>query len=278
MLRSATLCRRLKLPLLWAALLLPTIAVAGGEPKAEPRVAAKPVAPSTALTGSTLITPSSAKKGHPIAVKLQPFRAFYQAEFDLGIHLNGEAIRELTQADDGQWRLTMKASAIAASIDESSHFSLQQTRVTPERYHYQRKLLAKKKTIEHRFDWQQQQLISNVKGDQQQLELEPGTLDKVGLQIQLWQDIKSGATEVQYPVADGRQIKPYQFNRIGSERIQTPAGEFDTIKVARNRGDSSSRKTYIWFASEQDHVIVKLQQIEPDGKKYTLLLERLEAL
>ncbi|WP_421865531.1 DUF3108 domain-containing protein [Motiliproteus sp.] len=279
MLRFTSLNRRPELPLLLAALLFPAIALAGGEPKPQPAAVAQPMVANSTLAGTSVVSSSKAKPANPeTAISLQPFRAFYQAEFDLGIHVNGEAIRELTQTADGQWQLSMKASAIAASIDESSRFALEQGRVTPQHYHYQRKLLTKKKTIEHRFDWPKQQLTSSIKGDQQQLPLQPGTLDKVGFQIQLWQDIKGGANEATYPVADGRQIKTYEFDRLGSERISTPAGEFDTIKVARDRGDSSARKTYIWFASELDHVIVKLQQIEPDGKKYTLVLERLESL
>ena len=291
--------------LLAALLALPTTPLlAGGEEPAHqsalvtaaPASAAPVIESETSSAAQTLSSASSAQQGTQKAAEnitpintepaqpeptgfdqLLPFKASYQAQFDLGLSVNGEAVRELKQDADGQWLLSMRASAMMANFDETSRFEIQRQQLRPQHYSYLRKVFTKKKQIDHRFDWRNGQLEATVKGNQTQLPLKSHTFDKVSIQLQLWNDIKAGATEVNYWVSDGDRIKAYEFDRLGEEVIDTPAGKFDTIKVARDRGDASARKTYIWFAKAHDHVIVKLQQVEPDGKQYTLMLEQLDS-
>lgn len=206
-----------------------------------------------------------------------PFKAFYAAEFDLGINISGTATRQLQPLDNGRWQLSMHASAVLASIDESSRFELRpDQRLLPQHYNYQRKLIGKKKQRELTFDWQNNHIASRYNDHTQRIKLEPDTLDTISYQFQLWNDMKAGMQSVDYRVADNGRIKDYRFNRLGDETVETPAGQFETIKVARDRGKGSGRQTYIWFAKAHEHVIVKLEQIETDGKRYSLLLERLE--
>ena len=52
-----------------------------------------------------------------------------------------------------------------------------------------------------------------------------------------------------------------RFKVEGNEQITTPAGSFNAVKVVRDRGEKSSRKTWIWFAPELDYMIVKIHQV-----------------
>ncbi|MEH6472152.1 MAG: DUF3108 domain-containing protein [Halopseudomonas sp.] len=237
--------------------------------------ALSPLLFSSAQAGGEQL-PSATTPTPNTSFTLKPFKAYYQAQFDLGISLSGEAVRQLKATDDGQWLISMNASAMMANINESSRFSFDQQQLRPQQYDYLRKVLGKKKRVQQRFDWADGTVVSTVKDSSTTLTLDQKTHDKVSYQIQLWHDLKAGLNEMHYTLADGSRLKELEFDRVGEETIDTPAGRFETIKVARDRGEGSARKTYIWFAKDLDHVIVKLEQIESDGKQYILLLERIE--
>ena len=212
----------------------------------------------------------------PATIELTPFKAYYQAQFDIGVSVGGEAVRELKQLEDGSWQVSMRAKTLMASIEETSRFRLDGTTLRPDQYHYRRKVFGKTKAVDIDFQWGQGSIQSMINGVRKTLPITGETYDKVSYQLKLWPDIKAGQQEVIYTLAEKDYLRDYEFDRIGEETIDTPAGRFDTIKVARDRGEDSKRKTYIWFAKAQDHVIVKLEQIETDGKQYVLLLDRIE--
>ena len=78
-----------------------------------------------------------------------------------------------------------------------------------------------------------------------------------------------GAGEV-----DGGEVDTYDFRVLGSEKVDTKAGQIDAIKVERVRDPTqSSRKTVLWFAKDWGHLLVRLHQVETDGKEYQIMLK-----
>jgi hypothetical protein len=56
--------------------------------------------------------------------------------------------------------------------------------------------------------------------------------------------------------------------------VRTKAGLIDAVKVERVRDPTqSSRKTILWFAKDWDFLLVRLHQIEKDGKEYQIMLK-----
>ena len=52
------------------------------------------------------------------------------------------------------------------------------------------------------------------------------------------------------------------------------AGLIDAIKVERVRDPTkSARKTVLWFAKDWDFLLVRLHQVEKDGKEYQIMLK-----
>lgn len=231
------------------------------------------LAPPLLAGGDPAPEPASASA---MPLQLTPFKAYYQAQFDLGVNVSGEAVRELVALPDGEWLLSMKASTLMARVEESSRFEILKQQLRPLEYRYQRKVFTKKKQLQQLFDWSKGTLVSTRKAQVKVLQIDAHTYDNVSYQLQLWQDLKAGLTEMRYSLADGDQLKTLKFERIGEESIDTPAGRFETIRVRRDRGEGSARSTTLWFAKDLEHVLVKLEQIETDGKEYVLLLERLE--
>jgi hypothetical protein len=57
--------------------------------------------------------------------------------------------------------------------------------------------------------------------------------------------------------------------------VQTRAGLIDAIKVERVRDPTqSARKTVLWFAKDWDFLLVRLHQVEKDGKEYQIMLKQ----
>jgi hypothetical protein len=208
---------------------------------------------------------------------LPPFKAVYTTEFDLGISLSGEAVRELRQDTGGLWHFSSEASAMMAGIREASSFNYRSGEmIRPLKYDYYRKVLGKSRSAHIDFDWPAGKVTTVVKDKPWKMVIGPGTQDKLSYQLQMRLDLKAGQQSMSYQVADGGKLKTYAFAVTGEEEVKTPYGTFNTVRVMRDRGEDADRETLIWFAPELDYLIVRLQQTESDGKTYALLLKNLE--
>jgi hypothetical protein len=210
---------------------------------------------------------------------ISPFKAIYSSEWDVGISLDGEVERSLVATPEGQWTFRTYASAMVASIDEQSTVRFENEQVVPLNYLYKKKVLGKKRKASLIFDWDSSSVKNDVDDKPWSMEIPKETQDKLSYQLQMRLDLKAGQKgPFSYQIADGGKLKQYDFKIIGNETIQSPLGEYETIKVEMDRGPNAKRETYIWYAPELDYMIVKLKQTEPDGKAYALHLKSMETL
>ena len=141
-------------------------------------------------------------------------------------------------------------------------------------YRLNRSGLGKGKKVEQDFDWEQKQVIGTDRGDAVRFPLNRGLLDKSTYQVALQQDVAAGKKSVSYQVVDGDEIETYDFRVLGEEVVRTKAGLIDAIKVERVRDPTqSTRKTVLWFAKDWGHLLVRLHQVETDGKEYQIMLK-----
>jgi len=78
-----------------------------------------------------------------------------------------------------------------------------------------------------------------------------------------------------YQVVDGDEIETYDFRVLGEERVRTKAGLIDAVKVERVRDPTkSTRKTVLWLAKDWNFLLVRLHQVEKDGKEYQIMLKQ----
>ncbi len=223
-------------------------------------------------TACLLLTPLSA--ANSAGLQVEPFKAVYSSEWDLGFSLSGEAVRQLQQTGNG-WKLSLDASAMVASLSESSKLRFTSAGVEPQSYRYKRKVLGKKRTSELEFNWQNHQASSQVSDDPWQLDIPAGTLDKLSYQLQLRLDLINDRETLEYQVADNGKLKTYRFVREGEEEVTTELGTFNAVKVRRDRGPDSKRQTWLWFAPQLNYQLVRLLQTETDGKRYALVIKEL---
>lgn len=234
---------------------------------------------TTLLAGWLLaISPAQADTGNAQpGIPLNSFKAVYTTAFDMGVSLNGEAIRVLKSLDNGSWSFSSEASALMAGISEKTRFTYQPSEhIKPLSYRYHRKVLGKSRKASVDFDWDSNRVTTVVKDTPWKMSVPEATQDKLSYQLQLRLDLMAGKTEMTYSVADGGKLKEYRFKVTGEESIETPFGTYNAVRVMRDRGENADRETLIWFAPELDYLIVRLEQTESDGKTYALLLKNLE--
>jgi hypothetical protein len=205
--------------------------------------------------------------------ELQPFSASYTADFKQ-VPVSGSAERSLVQQQDDTWKLRFKASMLVASLTEDSTFRVTNNSLQPLTYQYRRSGLGKSKEIEHDFDWSSRQVLGSERGKPLRVPLNRGLLDKSTYQLALQYDVADGKTSMSYQVLDGDDVETYDFRVLGEEAVRTRAGIVDALKVERVRDPTKSRrKTTMWFAKDWNYLLVRLHQVETDGKEYQIMLK-----
>ncbi len=208
------------------------------------------------------------------ANELQPFVASYTTDWSQ-VAIRGKAQRSLQVDENGDWLLSFNASMLVASITESSRFQLNDGQLQPLSYYYNRSAMGKAKISQQKFNWQDLTASGkDHKGREFKIPLQTAALDKSSYQLALQLDVANGKQEMQYRVLDGKSFDNYEFRVTGQELVSTSLGDINAIKVERVREAShNQRHTTLWFAPEWNYLLVRLLQVERDGKEYNIVLK-----
>ena len=68
-------------------------------------------------------------------------------------------------------------------------------------------------------------------------------------------------------VADGKGVASYTYQAAGSERIKTPAGEFNALKLVKRKANPQDKATEIWLAIDRQYIPVRILVIDKDGAR-----------
>lgn len=208
-----------------------------------------------------------------LAAELKPFSASYTADWKQ-LPVSGTASRSLEAVDNGLWKLSFQASMLVASLSEESTLRVENSALLPQTYLYERSGLGKSKKVEQDFDWNAKQVLGSDRGTPIRLPLNRGLLDKSTYQLALQYDVAAGKKSMSYQVVDGDEVETYDFRVLGEEVVSTQVGSVDAVKVERVRDPTqSNRKTVLWFAKDWNYLLVRLHQVEKDGKEYQIMLK-----
>ena len=145
--------------------------------------------------------------------------------------------------------------------------------LVPVEYRYKREG-RKNKSKSMSFDWDKRIVRYQVRDKRGKKKLKPETLDKLSYVLALASDLRHGATELSYRVADGGKLKQYRFERREQVSVNTPMGTIQTLLVERMREKSSERHTQLWVAPEYYYLPVKIRHVEKDGEVIEVLITR----
>lgn len=138
---------------------------------------------------------------------------------------------------------------------ETSEFCVAGGKVVPRRFAYERG----RESFTLDFDM----AAGTVKdGHGREREIPPNAQDRFGLQqaVRLWvlaNERKGNAASVEFALVDDERVRAYRFAITGRERIELPAGAFETLKV--ERVDNPNRISRYWIAPDVGWMPVKVE-------------------
>jgi hypothetical protein len=83
----------------------------------------------------------------------------------------------------------------------------------------------------------------------------------------------SGTVNVR--VADGKRVTAYVYAVAGRERVKTPAGEFDALKLVKQKDSPEAKSTEIWLAADRDYLPVRVLIVDKDGMRLDQLATKI---
>lgn len=205
------------------------------------------------------------------ASPIAPFRAVYSSAWNDLVSITAQATQELTSTPEGNYQFSFTVNHALLKLNETSTFTWQQPTITSQQYHYQQIAMGISRTRDAFFDWTAL-TASNPKASKPwSVPISADTLDRLNYQLQLRADIKAGKKDLSYHIVDNGKIKTYAFKVGAHEKLKTPLGVIDTVKVERVRKSTDDRQTTFWVAPQWDYLLVKFKQTE-QGKLYEINL------
>ena len=162
-------------------------------------------------------------------------------------------------------------------VEERSLWRMEQGHILPLEYRYQRKGGKKDKQVSIRFLDGGRRLEGIKNGRSWSLEAPAGVLDEQLYQLAVMQRLEGGLEVVEFVIVDDDRLKHYRFERIGEERLETPLGPLQTIKLRRD-GKKGKRQTIIWCAPALDNLVVQVEHTDKRGRVTTARLRSLEGI
>jgi len=213
---------------------------------------------------------------------LEPFSATYRLE--MGGLAIGTIDRSLAPGPGGRYRYRSESQPKGLAkllfndhLIEESLFEANATGFRPIRYSSRYTGHKGPSTVSVRFDWRRSK-IKNKKNDRRwELPLSASVFDKLLYQLAIMYDLRAGKRDLSYRIVDGHEIKTYRFPHLGTERVKTPLGVFDTVKIER-RKENSKRRTTIWCAPRLGYLAVRLDNRDNKGREITALIDRLTGI
>ena len=172
-----------------------------------------------------------------------------------------------------QYHKFTKATGVAAlltgiKITENTDGQFSGQNITPRNYLFNQSRRSKARIDKVQFT--SNRAVGSYKNTPYNVAITPGTQDRASLELVLATDLAQNKPRLHYNVVDRGELKQYNFQKLGNEQIQTPAGNFNTTKVQVVRA-GTKRETVFWMAKELDYLPVKIRHREKDDVITTVI-------
>jgi len=123
------------------------------------------------------------------------------------------------------------------------------------------------------FDWSANTITRRYKGATRTEAVPADTQDRLSFLLALT-FYSQKSQPISFHVADGRGMSRHTYKPNGRERLATPAGEFDTLRLIR-RNEGSGEVAEIWLAVDRSYLPVRILVVENDGTRYEHVATRI---
>ncbi len=128
--------------------------------------------------------------------------------------------------------------------------------------------------VSAKFDWDARSVTQERKGKSETLPMQGTSQDPLSLAYS-FAFVPPKGKEYDVTRADGRGLTPFRFTVVGTEKLATPAGEFQALHIAKLRDGPDDKATDIWFAAERDFLPVRVLIVDTDGTRADQVITRI---
>ncbi len=206
---------------------------------------------------------------------LTPFHAKYKVT--RGRITLGTATRQLSQIAKNRYTFSYNSDLsfliLSDERKESSELNIINNKVVPLKYLFKREGTGSNLETILNFDPEKSEITDVVLNRIIDCDKKVNWLDQISYQLQMKIDIAAGLNEFEYYlIDDDKREKHYKFKIVGKEKLTTPSGEYDTIKIQRIR-KKSKRLTEFWVAPKLGYLLVRIRQEKSGSEQADVQLE-----
>jgi len=126
------------------------------------------------------------------------------------------------------------------------------------------------------FDWDKGVMHSIVEGKLKDVPLPSDTQDRISVMYQFMNLTRRGDVVVM-PMSNGRKVEYYTYRFVAEQKLQTPAGEFDTLHYERVVSEPDENRASVWLAKDRFNFPVRVIFDDPKGLRLEQTLVDLQA-
>jgi len=129
--------------------------------------------------------------------------------------------------------------------------------------------------VSAKFDWEAGTITQARKGKSETLQMPANAQDPLSLAY-TFAFLPPKDKEYDIVRADGRGLTSFRFTVVGSEKLATPVGEMQTLRISKVRDGPEDKATDIWFAVERDFIPVRALVVDKDGTRADQIVTRID--
>ena len=193
---------------------------------------------------------------------IEPFHARF--ELVNGSIQVGVVDMRLSQVEQG-WRFSSvsKPTGLFALFrkdrtDEVSWLAADPAGIRPLRYTFEQ-TGSRQLKLSSEFDWDRDKVRtrSSNADDNSELDLDPGTQDRLSVLLHLVRAARGGEQRIAVAVNEKGKARNWEFEVKGRERLRTVAGVYDAIRLEQNH-EPGARHTVTWLAVDSGYLPIRL--------------------
>ncbi|MFK7995752.1 MAG: DUF3108 domain-containing protein [Granulosicoccus sp.] len=197
---------------------------------------------------------------------IAPFEVVYQ----VGNHLINAGTAQLSLTNDGElWTYSLKTTprgliklAGKGKINESSTFQLAEQDgellIQTQAYTF-RQDDERRRAVDATFDWENNKITHLYRGEEKVENFDTPIIDRLSATLLIMNALRRDFQSAELQVFDTGRVKAVAFNNAGTETLETPLGQIETIRVTNQNATGGSRQTTTWFAPSLDYMPVKIE-------------------
>jgi hypothetical protein len=127
-----------------------------------------------------------------------------------------------------------------------------------------------------RFEWSKKLLVREREGKVETESLPEQAQDRLSFGYGFAFSPPTGS-EITVFIADPKGMSRHRYAVAGREVLKTAAGDFEALKLVKQRDPDDKRITEIWLAVKRNYLPIRVLVIEPDGTRRDQVLTRIES-